>query len=211
MSTLGKELQYSFYLMLHPFKGFWEIKHEKRGSLRTGIIFLVLYMILTVMGGFYNGYQYNHGAGTGVHYPALTNMLVVAMTFFLWCISNWCLTSLFDGEGNFKDICTATGYALLPLILTAIIKLPLSHILSSNEAGFYNMIVAIGTAWAAILILASVIVTQQYTLRKTALIILFAIVGMAVIIYIILLFLNLIQSMGAFIYVLYHEILLRLS
>ena len=31
MGTMLKELRYSLYLTTHPFKGFWEIKHENRG------------------------------------------------------------------------------------------------------------------------------------------------------------------------------------
>ncbi len=32
--TLWEEFLYGFYIMMHPFDGFWDLKHEKRGSVR---------------------------------------------------------------------------------------------------------------------------------------------------------------------------------
>ncbi|MBO5898585.1 MAG: hypothetical protein J6R04_06205, partial [Clostridia bacterium] len=47
--TFGQELMYGFYTILHPFDGFWDLKHEKRGSLRAALVFLAL----TVLAFFY--------------------------------------------------------------------------------------------------------------------------------------------------------------
>lgn len=59
MSALLKELRYSLYLIVHPFKGFWEIKHERKGSLRTAVLWLILYVLTTVLSGFCTAYLFN--------------------------------------------------------------------------------------------------------------------------------------------------------
>jgi hypothetical protein len=41
----------------------------------------------------------------------------VILPFIVWCVSNWSITTLIDGEGSFKDIYITTAYALLPLII----------------------------------------------------------------------------------------------
>lgn len=41
----------------------------------------------------------------------------VALPVALWVLANWCLTTLFDGEGTLKDVYIATCYALTPLPL----------------------------------------------------------------------------------------------
>ena len=63
MGTMLKELRYSLYLTTHPFKGFWEIKHENRGSLRTAVFWLAAYTLLSVLSGFCTAYLFNQDGG----------------------------------------------------------------------------------------------------------------------------------------------------
>ena len=49
--TLKEELTFGFHLMFHPFDGFWDLKKEKRGSVRASIIFLAI----TVVAFYYQG------------------------------------------------------------------------------------------------------------------------------------------------------------
>ncbi|MGO4843943.1 hypothetical protein AB4144_67850, partial [Rhizobiaceae sp. 2RAB30] len=39
------------------------------------------------------------------------------LPFILFCVANWSLTTLMDGEGKFLEIITAVGYSLLPFII----------------------------------------------------------------------------------------------
>ena len=56
-----QEFKYAFYLIVHPFKGFWEIKHENKGNVKMATAFLLLYLLLSVLSGFYTGYLFNSG------------------------------------------------------------------------------------------------------------------------------------------------------
>ena len=58
MGTLLKELRYSLYVTVHPFKGYWEIKHERKGSLRTAGILLTLYILVSVFSGYCTSYLF---------------------------------------------------------------------------------------------------------------------------------------------------------
>ena len=57
--TYGEELLYMFHLVFHPFDGFWDLKHEKRGSVRAAATILAL----TIAAFFYQaigkGYMFN--------------------------------------------------------------------------------------------------------------------------------------------------------
>ena len=94
--TFKEELLYVFHVMFHPFDGFWDLKHEKRGSIRAGVVFIVI----TILAYFYKaigqGYMLNQQQGTS---SIITWVISVLVTVFLWAISNWCLTTLFDGDG----------------------------------------------------------------------------------------------------------------
>jgi hypothetical protein len=209
MSNMVNQLKYSFYLTTHPFKGFYDIKHEKRGSLKVAIILLIFYVLTSVADGFYCGFLFNPGGG--IKYNVYQHIAVILLVYFLWCISNWCLTSLFEGEGSLKDIFTATAYALLPISIAQIIMIPLSNSFSLQDASFYNMILYIGLIWSAFLLVTGTIVTHQYTLAKTIIIIVFIFLGMCIITYIMLLFFNLIQQILGFAVTFWRELMLRFS
>ena len=126
MGTLLKELRYSLYVTVHPFKGYWEIKHERKGSLRTAGILLTLYILVSVLSGYCTSYLFNPAGG--VNFSIYKSVATTLGLFFLWCIASWCLTSLYDGEGRFTDILKATAYALVPVTLIQCILIPLSYI-----------------------------------------------------------------------------------
>jgi hypothetical protein len=209
MNQLLKELKYSLYLTVHPYKGFWEIKHEKQGSLKTAVILALSYLIVSVLSGFYSGYLFN--ADGGVNFNIYKSIATSVLLFFLWCIANWCLTSLYDGEGSFQDIFKATAYALTPMILINLILIPLSKVFSLQEASFYSMLLYMGILWSAFLLFSGTLVTHQYTFGKTILIIVCILLGMCMIVYIMLLFFNLIQQISGFVVTLWAEFNLRIS
>ena len=207
MKEQCREFRYAFYLLFHPFKGYWEIKHEGAGSLRTGFLLMLGFVLANVANGLYGGYLFNPNGG--VSYHILKNCAEILLLYFGWCIANWCLTCLFDGEGNFRDILRATAYALLPMTLTQLLLIPLSHILSLREAAIYTFLYTIGGIWMAFLLFSSTLVTHQYTVLKTILMMICIIVGMCILAYIALLFFNLIQQMLGFVEVLIKEVQYR--
>lgn len=204
MKTMLKELKYSLYLMTHPFKGFWGLKHEKEGSLKSAFLLLALFLLSAVMNGLFVGYMFN--PSNGVNFDIIRSIGMNLVTFFFWCIANWCLTCLFDGEGTFGDIIKATAYSLVPMVFTNLILIVVSQILSLREAAFYGFILTVGTIYTGLLIFISTVVTHQYTFFKTVAVVICIILGMCVLAYLSLLFMNLIQQMLGFVEVLFIEI-----
>ena len=203
------EIRYAFYLTVHPFKGFWGIKHENAGSIGTALLLLAFFVIASVASGFYGGYLFNPEGG--IQYDLYKQVAIILLVYLLWCIANWCLTSLFDGEGTFKDICRFTAYALLPLSLIQLILIPLSHALILEESSFYQMLTALGMLWTGLLLFIGTVTTHQYTVAKTILIVLISLLGMCIILYIMLLFFNLIQQIIGFAVTFWRELSLRMS
>ncbi|MBR3990785.1 MAG: YIP1 family protein, partial [Clostridia bacterium] len=111
--SLKEELLYAFHVIFHPFDGFWDLKHEKRGSVKSATIILMI----TVLAFFYrsigSGYIINQSNTKAQN--VVGTILAVILPLALWAIANWCLTTLFDGEGSMKDIYIACCYALTPL------------------------------------------------------------------------------------------------
>ena len=111
-----------------------------------------------------------------------------------------------DGEGKMKDILIATGYALLPIILIRLPMVVMSLAITAEEGTFYYVLDTVSYLWAGALVFFGTMVTHQYSLKKTVLTCLCTILGMAIILFIGLLFFNVIQQMLTFIITVYKEI-----
>lgn len=207
MKKALKQTLYGFHVMFHPFDGFWDLKHEKRGSVFAANIILVCLIITQTIQQLYTGYLYQ--SNNPLYFNFFGVVFNVLVPFILWCTSNWALTTLMDGEGNFRDIYIASAYALVPMIVVGVPLTIISNFLTIEMSAFYSLISAISIVWAGGLMVAGVLVTHQYTLSKTILTSIFIVVGIGVIIFLLLLFFNLIQRVAIFIFKIIEEALLR--
>jgi len=201
------DLKYSFYLSVHPLKGFWELKHENQTGTFSAAIIVALVALFTAITKKWTAYLFNPVDPVSV--SVVRETFIILLLYFSFCVTNWCLTTLFDGEGRFKDICISTAYALTPFLLSMIAIIPISYILSLREASIYTFISGLGIAWSALLIFTGTLVTHQYTFAKTIVMLISIAIGLFVLAYVYLLFFSLIQQVGGFIIVVYRELTLR--
>ena len=182
LQNYARALKFSLYIIVNPFKGFWDMKREKKGSLSAALTILALAVISTVAEAQYLSFPFN----TAYYEPKnfFSASLSLLLPFVLWCVVSYCLTTLMNGEGAFRDIVMATCYALTPMVLTYI---PLTVI---SYAGTLEI--------------------HQYTMLKTVMTILFTIIGIAIVIFLGLLLFTLMDQMWTFVSDLAEEISLRL-
>ena len=191
-----EELLYVFHLQFHPFDGFWDLKHEQRGSVRGGLTI----MGITILAFFYQsigrGYIFNP---RDRYSTILVQIVSIVVPVLLWCAGNWCLTTLFEGEGSLKDIFIATSYSLAPLPLLVIVSTIFTNVLTLQEGTIVSLLVTIGYIWVAFLLFFGMLVTHDYSLGKNVLITICTIVAMAVIMFVAILFSSLLVKMVTFV------------
>ena len=201
--TYWEELIYPFHLCFHPFDGFWDLKHEKRGSVRAATTILGI----TILAIFYNsigkGYLFNP---EDKYSTIIVSIISVAIPVLLWSISNWCLTTLFDGEGSFKDIYIATCYSLSPLPVFVIVSTILTNVMTTTEGSVVNLIMTIGVIWMVMLLFFGTLVTHDYSLGQNVITILGTILAMIVIMFVVILFSSLVMKMITFVIAIFKEI-----
>ncbi len=194
--TFKEEFLYVFHVMFHPFDGFWDLKHEKRGSLRAALTIIGI----AVIGMFYRsvgaGYVMNP---KGEYSTIFMQFMVVVIPVMLFAVANWCLTTLFDGEGSFRDILIAVGYSLLPLPLLMIPATLASNFVVVSELDILNLLMVLGFIWTGFLIFFGTMVTHGYTMGKNILITLSTVLGMAFIMFLGVLFTSLVMDIVTFI------------
>ncbi len=183
--TFKEELLYGFYVIFHPFDGFYDLKHEHRGSVRASIVFVALAILTFFYQSIGTGYVMNP---TGATSTIWAQALAVLLPLMLFVLANWCLTTLFEGEGSFKDIFIASSYSLLPLILLNIPATIASNWVTTTEASIISFLSVLAFLWCFLLLFFGTMVTHDYSMGKNFITILGTIVAMAFIVFIVLLF-----------------------
>ncbi len=194
--TFIEELVFAFHLILHPFDGFWDLKHEKRGSVRAGTTILAV----TIFAFYYQSVGAGYVSNPQMNYLSLIGALTsVAVPLALWVIGNWCVTTLFDGEGSLKDIYIASTYSLVPLILTIIPTTIASNFLLASELKMVTLFTTIGFVWLGLLLFFGMMVTHDYGIGKNVIATLGTLLAMVFIMFLALLFSTLLGKLVSFV------------
>ena len=206
--TFAEEVLYGIHLIFHPFDGFWDLKHEKRGSVRGATFWLVIACLTFVYQSIGVGYLSNP---YDTHTSYLMSVISILSPVMLWVTANWCITTLFEGEGSFKDVYIATCYSLVPLPLLIIPSVMISNVLTITELEMVTMIQAFAFLWLGMLVFFGMMVTHDYSLGKNFLTAIVSIVGVAFIIFVAGLFSALVTKVFTFFYNIYIELSYRWS
>ena len=194
--SLKEEFMYGFHVMFHPFDGYWDIKHEYRASAKGATLILGITLVSFI---YYSIGQAYVIKPTPDDQSILMMFASILLPIALWVIANWCLTTLFDGEGSIKDIYIATCYALFPLPPFLILTTLLSNIVTIDEASLLTLALGVALFWCGFLLFFGMQVIHDYTLFKNVLTTLASIVGMAFIMFIGVLFSSLLGKIVTFI------------
>ncbi|MCL2212510.1 MAG: YIP1 family protein [Oscillospiraceae bacterium] len=192
-----REVTFAFHIMFRFFDGFWDLKREKRGSVRGAIFWLSL----TVFMYTYNfvGRSWLFTGFVAGNMNMLWGFFAIMLPLIIFAAANWCLTTLFDGEGSFKDIFIALGYATAPLAIAFFVATIITHPLSLQEADVVNIIMSIGWVWFGLLLFFGMMVTHDYSILKNIVTITFTIAGMTIIMFLAAMFTGLIIRMVSFV------------
>lgn len=200
--------QWIKHVLFHPFEGFEDLRWKKGGTLKyTAIIVIALFFAL-IGWDRWCGFQFR--PLPNALFSVVPYIMKSVVYFAAWCIGNWSVCTLLDGEGTFKNITIYSSYALIPYIVCTFVNVILSHVLVRDEAVFFNTIYYIGLLWTALLLFNAVKSVHQYSFTKTVVAIVLTFIAMLIILFLAVLFLSLFQKVYVFFYSVYTEILYRI-
>lgn len=199
--------KYLWYTLSHPMDGYYWIRRKEKGSVPIALVLVLLFSLCFSLNRYGASFVVNDINPRDVN--SLTELLGVVLLYVLFCVGNWSVTCLMNGEGRFKDICIAVGYALLPLVLTFIPATILSQGVAADEEAFYFLVMGVGIAWGAIMLLMGIMQVHNYSLGKTLITLFLTLLAVFIIIFLMLLLLNLITEVYNFFYSIYTEIVFR--
>lgn len=200
-------IKFPLHVIFHPFAGFWDMKFERKGKMTVSMTILALLVLSTILQKQFAGFLVNYVD------PRLLNSLddlqYTVLPFFLFCMANWSITTLMEGEGKFKEIVMSTGYALLPIVLISLPMTFVSRFMTQEETAFYWLMNSLASLWFLFLLFVGNMTVHQYTPAKALLTLFLTVIAMAFMVFIGTLAFSLGAQIYWFIYDVYREILFR--
>ena len=202
------DIKLAFRASIHPFKVFWELKHENKGKLSVAFSCLGLWIIINIFGKMFTGYLFNTNFGVQVDF--LSEIRNVFLMFFLCCIANWSVTTLMDGKGRLRDIIITFCYSAIPMIMIRLFAIILSNVISYSEFDYYNILMFVSWFWFFALLFFGMLVIHDYTVIKTIATFIITIVSMCIIIFISMILISMVNQLYTFLITAYKELIYRI-
>ena len=208
-SRYRDSLRYSLHVITHPFDGFWDLIHEKRGTLAAAHTFLLLFLIVRVLKLILTNFQFINAP---IQYMnVFSEMASLLLPFLILCLANWAMTTLFEGKGRFKDIYMAMCYALVPYILIQLPMVIISNGLTFEEGSIFTIMLSVSVIWCVFLVFIGLMQVHDYGPGKTLVFLIVTVVGGLIIIFLALVFFSLLSDAVGFFVSLYREASYRLN
>lgn len=195
-SKLERKYTAPLFTAFHPIDGYERLKNEKQWS--AGLCFIILTTLFLTLTAkwFLTGFSFNNNRALdyNVFITVLQSFAVVAVC----ALANWAVCTLIEGKGRLTDIISMIIYSLVPFVIAEILYVLFSNVLTRDEQAFLVAIEIIGIIWSALLIFVGSMSIHQFSFSKNLLSIVLTVLGIAVIIFLGILFVGLLQQVVSF-------------
>ena len=200
------ELRLMLNSIIHPGIAFEEIKDKRRGSTKLATLVLLVFYAFTVMETLWGGFLFtNFDPGT---FNSLWAFVRSAGLVILWAVANWLVCTLAGGKGHLKEIFVVTCYALIPMILKSVLYIALSNILLPTEGSFLSIITIATYIWTGLILIIGMLRIHDFTMGRFIGTSLLTVIGMAAIVFLLILVGILLQQLGGFLVTVFIELLM---
>ena len=196
-SSLENKYAAPLFTLFHPVDGFGRLKKEKKWSFAVCVILLTGLFLTLTLRWFATGFSFN--MNRAVDYNLFVTLLKAVLIVSTAAVANWAVCTLIDGKGKLVDIFGTLIYSLLPLILSFLVYVLLSRVLCLEEVAFLNLVVILGWIWSGILMFAGSMTIHEFTFKKTVLSVVLTFLGIAIIIFLAILFVGLLNQVINFV------------
>ena len=203
------KLKYWGYSLVHPFDGFFEIRFRNHGSAFLATLLLIAYAVLNCLKFQYTGFPMN--MNNIEEMDALSLFISVVSVVALFTVSNWTVTTLFNGKGKMKDIFIVVCYSLTVLIIGDAIVTFASNFVTTEEVMILTALQMVCYAYFVFLLIAGLGTVHEYSFAGNLASMVMTIVAAAVILFIGVLLFTMLERMFSFVVSVAEEMMRRLQ
>lgn len=200
----NKEIKTMMSVPVHPVNTFTDIKEKQTGSYALCAVTVLIFYISTVLQTLAGGFMFS------VYDSANFNSLWVFVRSVglvtLWVAADWMVCTLFGGNGRLKEITVVTCYSLWPLIASNFLRLLLTNILLPTESGFLSILDTAAIIYFLILMVIGLLKIHDFSMSRLVGTSALALVGIAALVFLIIMVAILVQQFWGFIVTVISEI-----
>lgn len=201
------QLKMAFTILKHPLEGFGALRYEQKGSLLSSTIIFILALA---------SYCVMRAGISFIFNPEVileVNLLIVVVQFLViwlgWVISNYLISTIYRGEGRFRDVVYGSSYALFPLVLLGLPITIISNVMTLSEGSIFSFLYFGLFAWIGLLLFWKVQSLQNYTVGETAINVALSLFTMTVCGVLVFITIGLTKELTDFFYSVFQEVTIR--
>ena len=168
---------------------------------------MICFVLATIYQFVGTGYLFNYNNIADINLWLLLAKSLGVLVIFI--AAQWCVSILTNTSGRLRDIILTACYALAPYTAALFIGTWLSNYMLMDEL-YANYIIILGMLWGIVILLIGTITAHELSFGKTIGFLLLTVAGMAVIVFIGVLFYTLLEQLITFFSTLYVEIVFRM-
>lgn len=181
---------------------------KKKTAYRGTVLILIMMFFGQIAGGRLYGFQFGYPDDrTFSIVPYIVRSFVL---FAAWVIGSRAVSTFLDGSGTAGRICVSSARALVPYIIQLFVCTMLSHILIQDEVVFIQIIRICGIVMTAVMLFIAAKDVHCYSVGRTVFSVLLTLTAMLIMLFLLVLFMSLIQQVWLFISTIWTEITYRI-
>lgn len=200
----NREIKTMISVPIHPANTFTDIKEKHVGSYALCAFTVLIFYISTVLQTLAGGFMFS------IYDSASFNSLWVFVRsvglVVLWIAADWMVCTLLGGNGKLKEITVVTCYSLWPLIISKLLRLLLTNVLLPTESSFLSILDTVAVIYFLILMVIGLLKIHDFSMSRLLGTSILALVGIAAIVFLIIMVSILVQQFFGFIVTIVSEI-----
>lgn len=165
--------------LFHPIVGFNYMKKDRtKFNWKPAVIILALLVFTKIFSLYFTHYPLETTKIQNVN--ILVECAVIVVPLLSWVLASYAITTIMSGEVKLTECLTACCYSMIPYIIITIPLTVATNIMSNSDAGVYNFFTTIMWAMILIYLVVNLKVMNNYTIPKTALVIILSLFTMVI-------------------------------
>jgi hypothetical protein len=205
--TLIRQLRHALFILKHPLEGFSDLRYDNKGSYLSAFVLLFAVLSSLLIKAIYTGFPF---LTIPIDQISSTPIIIQFTALFItWVLCNYLISSIYRGEGRFKDVFIGSAYALTPIILLAVPVTLLSNILTLTEASIYGFFHWTMVLWTCLLMFWKIQSLQNYSVGETFMNIFMTVIAMILLWVFLFILFGLISEFFRFLNTILREVFMR--